>query len=822
MTFREALKEGFVFFDGSMGALLQGMQAEGRCPEGWKLPEELNLSNPDIIEAVHEEYLAAGANVVLTNTFGGTRCKLDEAGLAVEETVSAAVAAARRAAARHPGSFVALDIGPTGKLLEPMGTFSFDEAYEAFAEQVRAGAAAGADLALIETMSDPYEMKAAILAVKEHSDLPVVASATFQDNNRTLSGADPAAVAAMMEGLGADAVGFNCGGDLEHARELAREFVRWSSIPVFMEPNAGLPTVENGRTVFKVGPEEFAQTLKQGAMDGVRLLGGCCGTTPAHIAAMTRACRGLQPLPVPDKRNVLVTSWSGALELGKGPLIVGERINPTGKKKFREALLDNDMNYVLNEGKRQLDAGAHILDVNVGLPGIDEADMMIRAVRELQRTFPAPLQIDSSEPEVLEKALRYYNGKALVNSVNGKQAVMDAVFPVVKKYGGVLVALALDEDGIPDTAEGRLRVARKIVEKAEAMGIDRKNIIVDTLTMTVSSQQKEAMETVRAIPMVKKELGVATILGVSNISFGLPQRDVINSVFFGAALNAGLDACIINPLSEPMMAVWRSHRALFGLDENCLEYIGTYSAAAPVSMAGAGNGVPGPARSAGGAAGPDTAGAPKNSDRIEEMKDVIISGMRDLSRPLAEELLKKYTPVEIIDRCIVPALDAVGKDYEKGKKFLPQLLLSADTVSRAFEAIKEHLEKSGAKTEPKGSIVIATVHGDIHDIGKNIVKAMLENYGYAVLDLGKDVPPEQVVQAVKDEKPGIVGLSALMTTTVANMEKTIRMIREQNLPVKIMVGGAVLTPEYAEHIGADFYGKDAMASVAIARGVFGK
>ncbi len=832
-AFREALRNGFVFLDGSMGALLQSSRDEVGID--WKTPEELNLSRPDIIRKIHERYLDAGANVVLTNTFGGTAVKLAEYGLDADLVATRATGIAREAVAERKNAFVAIDLGPTGKLLEPMGSFTFDEAYETFARLARAGEKAGADLAVIETMSDLYELKAAVLAVKENTSLPIVASATFQPNGRMLTGADPAVVVATMEGLGVDAVGFNCVGDPAEVKALAAEFYRHASVPVFAEPNAGIPVVENGKTVFRIEPESFADTLVACAASGARVLGGCCGTTPAHIKAMAARVSTLEPHPVTEKGHTVVTSWSQAVAIGAkagsgtpaspvtGPVIVGERINPTGKKKFREAILSGDIGYVLAEGKAQLDAGAHVLDVNVGLPGIDEAAVMLEAVRALQRTYPAPLQIDSSEPAVLDRALRYYNGKALVNSVNGKAHVMEAVFPIVKKYGGVLVALALDEDGIPPTAEGRLAIARKIVETAERHGIPRKDIVVDTLTLTVSSQQKEAMETVRAIPLVKNTLGVKTILGVSNISFGLPQREIVNSVFFAAALNAGLDACIVNPLSPQMMATWRSYRALSGHDENCLSYIDAYSGeAAPV---------PGPAiptaasADAGGkksAATPGAASASAGSIADDDLRALIVGGLRDRSRAAAEILLGTKTPIEIIDGYIVPALDEVGRDFEKGRKFLPQLLLSADTVSRAFEAIKEHLERTGTKTEPKGTILIATVEGDIHDIGKNIVKAMLENYGYSVVDLGKDVPVETVVERARTVKPGIIGLSALMTTTVASMEKTIVRIREEGIPGRVMVGGAVLSPEYAERIGAHYYAKDAMASVAIAREVFGK
>lgn len=845
--FRARLASGFVFLDGSMGALVQTLNTR----TAWKTPEELLVTEPELIRGIHERYLEAGATVILTNTFGGNRLKLAEYGLDAKDIVRRAVALAREARDSKPewtDRYVAFDIGPTGKLLEPMGTLTFDEAYEAFAEAAQAAEEAGADLAVIETMSDLYELKAAVLAVKENTKLPVIASATFLDTNLMLTGAPPETVVAVMEGLGVDAVGFNCGSSLENAKILAKAFVDAASIPVFMEPNAGIPVVENGKTVFKVAPAEFAETLAWCASIGVRVLGGCCGTRPEHIEAMVAACSAREPLPVVRKNRTVVTSWAQHAEIGgaAGPLIVGERINPTGKKKFKEALLAADMDYILSEAQKQIEAGANILDVNVGLPGIDEAQVMTDAVKAIQRTFPTPLQIDSSEPAVLERALRYYNGKALVNSVNGKKAVMDAVFPVVKTYGGVVVALALDEDGIAPTAEGRLAVAEKIIKTAETYGIDRKDIIVDTLTMTVSSQQKEAMETVRALPLVKNALGVKTILGVSNISFGLPQRELVNSVFFGAALSAGLDACIINPLAEQMMAVFRSYRALAGYDENCLDYIAWYSAHAPATPP-APSTAPAPATTPTPATAPDSAGRlpqksltdtryagsslnPDNSSASspscgqstgETLKTLIIHGIRDRSRAACEKLLETLSPIEIIDNHIVPALDEVGKDYERGRKFLPQLLMSADTVSRAFEAIKEQLAKTGAAAEPKGKVVMATVSGDIHDIGKNIVKAMLENYGYAVIDLGKDVGIERVLETARAEKPGILGLSALMTTTVSSMEKTIAALRADGFSGPVMVGGAVLTEEYAKKIGADYYAKDAMASVRIAREVFG-
>jgi 5-methyltetrahydrofolate--homocysteine methyltransferase len=828
-AFTRALESGFVFLDGSMGAVLQSISFGGG-PQ-WKIPEELNLTHPDLICKIHTEYLDAGATVILTNTFGANRFKLTEYGYDTANVVTEAVKIARKAVSAFPGRMAALNIGPTGQMLEPMGSCSFDEAYEAFAEMARAAEIAGADLVVVETMSDLYELKAAVLAVKENTKLPVIASATFQDNNRMLTGADPETVVAVMEGLGVDAVGFNCGDDLEHAVQLAEAFTAAASIPVFAEPNAGIPVVENGKTVFKVQPDEFAKTMKRCAELGVRVLGGCCGTTHRHIRALVTACSKLKPLPVTDRGTTLVTSWSSTVAIGSDPRIIGERINPTGKKKMKEAILSNNHDYILSEARSQIDAGAHILDVNVGLPGIDERAVMLSAVRTLQRTYPVPLQIDSSEPDVLETALRYYNGKALVNSVNGKESVMAAVFPIVKKYGGVVVGLALDESGIPSTAEGRLAVAEKIVRRAEEFGIPRKNILIDTLTLTVSSQQKEAMETVRAITLVREKLGVNTVLGVSNISFGLPQRELVNSVFFSTALAAGLSACIINPLSAQMMGVFNTWRALSGADEHCLSYIDAYSNSAPVPSPAAGNTAAGSVATGNAANGSAGKPAGKSADAnasalVRDMNPadlfaIITAGLRDQSRAATSELLKTHTPLQVIDDYIVPALDAVGKDFETGRKFLPQLLLSAETVSGAFEIIKAELVKTGGASESKGTILLATVHGDIHDIGKNIVKAMLENYGYSVVDLGKDVPPETVVEAVKKEKPGIVGLSALMTTTVANMEKTIKALRDAGESVPIVVGGAVLSPEYAERIGADYYAKDAMASISIAKKVFG-
>ena len=859
---KERIAEGTpVFFDGGMGTMIQ---SSGIKPNEYAIPEDLSLTHPEVIKSIHRQYLEAGANVLTANTFGANPIKLaDESDYTCTEYIEASIRLMKEAVAEyeergeaysHEMHYIAWDTGQIGKLLEPMGELTFDEAYESYKTAAVCAEKAGATVAIIETMSDLYEMKAAILAVRENTKLAVVATATFQNNLRTLTGADVLTVVTYLEALRVDVLGFNCGGSLEEDEELSREFCRYSHTPVLSQPNAGLPVVQMGRTVFLVKPEEFAESQKKNRKAGCALLGGCCGTTPAHIQALRKLCdrvpaaSGVVSTGSTTAAAMFVCSYNRTVQIGgkAGPQIIGERINPTGKKKCKEALLAGDMQFVLNEAESQINAGAQLLDVNVGLPGINEADTMLRAVRTIQGAFATPLQIDSSESAVLEKALRYYNGKALVNSVNGRKDVMDAVLPIVAHYGGSLVALCIDENGIAPTAEGRAAVARKIIQEAEKYGILPRDILIDTLTLTVSSQQKEALETLRAIELLKREYGsrgLRFVLGVSNISFGLPRRDIINSRFFAMALYAGLDACIINPLLEPMMETYRAYRALAGFDENCLSYIETYTESeSPYALAAK---IKAGAHLVQGTGGADTNGAGANgavqakvvasapsvipSDVTPEEKaliDIICKGFKDESAKAARTLLAGgRQPVDIIDRCIVPALDLVGKDFERGTKFLPQLLLSADTVSAAFAVIKHHLEESGTAQESKGKIVIATVFGDIHDIGKNIVKAMLENYGYTVLDLGKNVPAEKIISAVLENNIKLVGLSALMTTTVTNMETTIKLLRErlsaEGKTCKIMVGGAVLTADYATQIGADYYSKDAMASVAVAKEVFG-
>ena len=856
-----------VFFDGGMGTMIQKTGVVG-----YSIPEDLNFYHPEIIKDIHHQYLEAGANVLTANSFGANPIKLEEGRFTTEEYITEAIKLQKESIEEYENShpetkgkhFCSWDSGQIGKLLEPMGTLTFDEAYEAFKECALIAEKAGADLAIIETMSDLYEVKAAVLAIQENTKLPVVTTMTFQSNLRTLTGADVLTCVTYLESLHVDVLGFNCGGSLDEDEKLADEFCRYAHLPVLSQPNAGLPVVVNGKDVFKVEPEEFSESQLKNFAKGVSLLGGCCGTTPGHIKAVADKIKS-KGLKISDadrslENNTYICSYNKAIQVGgsAGPRIIGERINPTGKKKCKEALQNKDMNFILSEAESQINGGAHILDVNTGLPGIDESEMMTLEVKTIQAAFNTPLQLDSSEDKVLEHALRYYNGKALVNSVNGKQEVMDKVLPLIKHYGGSLVALCIDEDGIAPTAEGRVRVAEKIIAEAARYGIPVRDIFIDTLTLTVSSEQKAALETVRAIRILKEKYGsqgIQFVLGVSNISFGLPRRDIINSRFFELALDAGLTAAIINPASQPMMDSYRAYRSLAGFDENCLEYIETYTGTVDPTTAKAKEKILLDAVADGTISisvnTPESSiqtvtprRAPVKSGDAAEKKNessesrlfadkdedilikIIEKGFKDQAAGATEKLLATRQPVEIIDNCIVPALDNVGKDFEKGKKFLPQLLLSAETVSNSFSKIKETMENSGQAQESKGTVVIATVFGDIHDIGKNIVKAMLENYGYEVIDLGKNVPAEEIVETVISRDIKLVGLSALMTTTVANMEETIKQLHkaleENSKECKIVVGGAVLTEDYAERIGADYYSKDAMQTVAIAKEIFGK
>lgn len=760
------------YFDGGMGSMLNLRPGE--------LPEKLNISDPDRVYRVHKAYADAGADIITANTFGANRLKYDNC----DELVRAGVALAKKT-----GKKVALDLGPTGKLLKPMGDLDFEECVSIYADVVNAGKD-DADIVLIETMGDTYEIKAAMLAAKENCDLPIFVSMIFDEKGRLLTGADVKTACAVVEGLGADVIGFNCGLGPKQMIPLVEELEKYTSTPIMVNPNAGLPESVNGETVYNVDPDEFSDLMAQIADLGVSYLGGCCGTTPAHIKVLIEKTKNIPDVPPSKKNFTFVTSYSQSVELGEKSAVIGERINPTGKKLLKQALRDRDMDYILREGISQKDCGAHILDVNVGLPEIDEVEMLKSAVYELQSVLPTPLQLDSSDAVAMEQALRIYNGKPLINSTNGKEKSMHEIFPLAKKYGGVVVCLCLDENGIPETADGRIKVAQKIINTAAEYGIDKKDLIVDALAMTISTDTKNAIETLKAVDYIKHTLGVNTVLGVSNISFGLPNREAVNTAFYTLCLKAGLSAGIINPKSQSMMNAYYSYNALAGLDENCTEYI--ESAVVIDAVADASN---------------------------ITLLDAIVKGMKEESAKCAKELLKTQNSLDIINEYIIPALDKVGDGFEKNKIFLPQLLMSADSAKAAFDEIKAHMIVNGNSQVKGEKIIIATVEGDIHDIGKNIVKVLLANYGFDVVDLGKDVKCETVLDETIKNDAKLVGLSALMTTTVPNMEKTIKLIHE-NTDAKVFVGGAVLTKDYAKMINADWYAKDAMESVRIAQEFF--
>ena len=798
MTFSEFLKDNIVYLDGGMGTLLQAKGLKpGDAPERW------NISHPDVICGIHRDYFDAGSNIVCTNTFGANTLKYSKDEL--EKIIRAAVknAADARAQSSSAGEkFIALDIGPSGKLLKPLGDLDFEDAVGVFAETVRIGTSCGVDLILIETMNDSYETKAALLAAKENSDIPVIVCNAYGEDGKLMTGASPAAMAAMLEGMGAAALGANCSLGPRQLRGVAMELLQNASVPVILKPNAGLPRSVDGKTVFDVTAEDFSDEVCELVKKGVRVVGGCCGTTPAYIKALTDKTRGMTPVPVRDKNLTVVSSYTHAVKLGKAPILIGERINPTGKKRFKQALLENDMDHILAEGVKQQEKGVHILDVNVGLPGIDELDVLKNAVCELQAVIDLPLQIDTSDIRAMEAALRRYNGKAMINSVNGKEESMEAVFPLVKKYGGVVVALTLDENGIPATADGRVEIAEKILRRAAAYGIGKNDIVFDTLTMTVSADNTAALTTLEALRRIKNGLGCHTSLGVSNVSFGLPCRDAVNSVFFAMALENGLSAAIMNPYSADMMKTYYTYNALSGLDENCAAYIGASDSFAAVPSPG--TAVPTAARTA--------------EDFASELQRAVVKGLRERAADITRELLVSIPPLDIVNNEIIPALNIAGTGFENKTVYLPQLLMSAEAAKSAFEVIKTHMSGSG-KTAGKGVFVIATVHGDIHDIGKNIVKLLLENYGFDVVDLGKDVPPETIAEAVVRLHAPLAGLSALMTTTVPAMEETIKLLREKAPWCRTVVGGAVLTQEYADKIGADKYAKDAMETVRYAESV---
>lgn len=794
---RKRLGKDLLYFDGGMGTLLQskGLKA-GELPETW------NLTRPDEIIDIHRQYFEAGSDIVLTNTFGANALKFHGSQYCLKEIVEAAVANAKKAAALgvhdERRTYIAFDVGPTGKLLKPMGDLEFEDAYKAFGQVMGYGEAAGADFIHIETMSDTYEVKAAVLAAKENTSLPVTVTMIFDEKGKLLTGGDVPAVVAMLEGLRVDALGINCGLGPSQMLPVLRQIMEYTSIPVIVKPNAGLPKQKNGEVYYDVAPEEFAETMGEILKLGACAVGGCCGTTPDHIRAMVAMAGRRSPKPPVVKEDTIVSSYGRAVVLNRKPVIIGERINPTGKKKFKQALKDHDMDYILREGVTQQDKGAHILDVNVGLPDIDEVSMMREAVTELQSVTSLPLQIDTVDIRAMESAMRIYNGKPMINSVNGKQEVMDAVFPLIQRYGGAVVALTIDEEGIPKTAKGRCRIAGRIIEEAAKYGIAKKDIVVDVLAMTISSEPEGAKTTLDALRMVREAYGVCTVLGVSNISFGLPCRPVINANFYTMALHSGLSAGIINPSSEDMMRSYDSFCALMGYDPNCEAYIRKYGAFTHENLSN------------------------PSQDSGLTLRVAIEKGLKEEAHHKALELLKTQEPLEIINRYLIPALDEVGKGFEKGTVFLPQLLMSADAAKIAFAVLKDSLAQKGGQVKNKNKVILATVKGDIHDIGKNIVKVLLENYSFDVIDLGKDVSPETIVKCAVMEEVRLVGLSALMTTTVVSMEDTIKLLRQQKPDCKVMVGGAVLNQEYADMIGADFYGKDAMQSVYYAQKIFAK
>ena len=792
---RERLGKELLYFDGGMGTLLQerGLQP-GELPETW------NLLHAEEIREIHRKYIEAGSDIVLTNTFGANALKFHDDAYSLEEIVNAAVGHVK-AAAEQAGNgrriYTALDIGPTGKLLKPMGDLDFETAYEAYKEVMIYGEKAGADLIHIETMSDTYELKAAVLAAKENTSLPVFATTIFDERGKLLTGADVPSVVALLEGLRVDAFGINCGMGPEQMIPILEQITKYSSLPVLVKPNAGLPKQKNGQTYYDVSPEEFAEVMKKIVEMGAVVIGGCCGTTPDHIKAMADACRMIPIKPVEKKNFTMVSSYGQSVFLGTGSKIIGERINPTGKKRFKQALKEHDLDYILREGITQQDNGAHILDVNVGLPDIDEPALMKEVVQELQSVTSLPLQIDTVDVEAMEGALRIYNGKAMVNSVSGKQESMDKVFPLIQKYGGVVIGLALDENGIPADAEGRVQVAKKIIAEAAKYGIEKKDIVIDALAMTISSEPEGAKITLETLRRLRDEVGVCTVLGVSNISFGLPSRPIVNSIFYTMAMQNGLSVGIINPGSEDMMKAWYAFHALMALDSNCEKYIARYAQQPGTT----------PVQAAGG-------------KHTMTLQSAIERGLKEEASSITAELAEQKDALDIINEELIPALNNVGEGFEKGTVFLPQLLMSAESAKSAFAVLKERMDQSGEVQEKKGKVILATVKGDIHDIGKNIVKVLLENYSFDVIDLGKDVPPEKVVETVLEQDVHLVGLSALMTTTVVSMEETIRQLREKAPDCLVMVGGAVLNQEYADMIGADFYGKDAMQSVHYAQKVF--
>lgn len=788
---REKLKNDKLIFDGAMGTMLQN-----RGLKIGQLPEALNITSSDVVIDIHKKYIKAGADIITTNTFGANKYKLIDSNYTVKEVIDAAIGNARKAI-EDKDIYIALDIGPIGELLEPMGTLSFQEAYDIFKEQVISGVENQVDLILIETMTDLYEAKAAVLAVKENSDLPVFCTMSFEEDKRTFTGCNPTSMVMTLQGLNVDALGLNCSLGPKELEPIINDILDISRIPVMVQANAGLPTVVNDETIYNISPNEFASYCAKFVEKGVKVIGGCCGTTDEYIKELVKSLKDVDLGETNPKAFSGICSPTNAVII-QGAKVIGERINPTGKKKFKEALVNGDIEYILKEAISQVDAGAEILDVNVGLPEIDESKMIVRVIKEIQSILDTPLQIDSTDPKVIESGLRVINGKAIVNSVNGEDKTLENILPIVKKYGASVVGLTLDENGIPESAEERFRIAEKIVKKALEYGISKEDIYIDCLTLTAAAQQEGVKETLKAITMVKEKLNVKTILGVSNVSFGLPNRELINKTFLAAAIYTGLDLIIMNPLKKDMMDTIKASKVLWNEDKGAVNYLATYentkNIESPVSNT-------------------------PNKDR--DLFQIILKGLGEEAKAATKKLLETKEALEIVNEFIVPALDLVGDRYEKGEIFLPQLIRSAETVKASFEIIKESLSNESIDNISKGKIILATVKGDVHDIGKNIVKVLLENYNYEVIDLGKDVSKETILEAAVENNVKLIGLSALMTTTVKSIEEIIKTLKAKDSNFTIMVGGAVLNEDYANMIDADYYGKDANSAVAIAKEVLG-
>lgn len=791
MDFPTLLNKPFVLLDGAMGTMLQ---KKGLAVGA--VPELLNLTNPDWIAEIHRSYIHSGSDIIYSNTFGANRYKLAQCGHSVPEIVSAGIQIAKKAA-EGTDCLVALDIGPIGQLLEPTGTLSFEDAVAIFKEQVLAGVNAGADIIVLETLTDLSEARAALLAAKECCSLPVFCTMTFEGNGRTFTGCGIPSMALTLEGLGVDAIGINCSLGPDEIAPLVDELAKWTTLPIIVKPNAGLPHPETG--CYDITPEHFSESIAEIAALGVKFAGGCCGTTPDYIATIKAALSGFQPIVRHPQIPATVCSATKCVPIDR-VRIIGERINPTGKKLFKAALLRQDIDYILAQALQQTEAGADILDVNVGMPDIDEKAMMIRCVKALQGVVDVPLQIDSTDPSVLEAALRVYNGKAIVNSVNGDDESLDTILPIVKKYGASVIGLTLDKSGIPNTAEKRFAIAQRILDRALRFGISRENVFIDCLTLTASAEQTAVYETLKALHMVKEQLGLKTVLGVSNISFGLPNREIINQAFLTLALDHGLDLPIINPNAAAMTGAVRAYHLLRNIDTGAAEFIKTYANTTAASAA--------------------VSSAPVAVDN-SRLQYAVENGLKKEAADLTDSLLKTTEPMDIVNSHLIPALDATGSAFEKGTLFLPQLIQAAGAAQAAFEVIKKQLPSKQTESVIKGIIVLATVKGDIHDIGKNIVKVLLENYGYTVIDLGRDVDYPTVVEAAQKYNADIVGLSALMTTTLKSMEQTIALLHKNNVRAKIMVGGAVLTADYAKKIGADYYAHDAKESVDVAKRILG-